>query len=117
MSSILVWVGVALCLVLAVWAAWRTSRNQPVILRQLIGAAVVEAYLLVQAVVVLVHPAGGGGPSGLFWIYVVTQLFLLPLAAMWAFEERTRWSSVVLLLAALVAGYLQLRMLQVWGQG
>ena len=116
MSTLLVWVGVVLSLALAAWAAWHTLRNRPVILRQLLAGAVVEAYLLVQLVVVLVHPAGGGGASGLFWIYVGTQLFILPLAATWAFAERTRWSSVVLLAGALVVAFLQLRLLQVWGQ-
>ena len=115
MSTTLVWIGVVLSLVLAVWAGWRTWRDRPVILRQLYGAAVVEAFLVTQLVVVVVRPAGGGGPSGLFWIYVVTQLALLPLAALWAFAERSRWSSVVLLVAALVVGFLQLRLLQVWG--
>ncbi len=116
MSTLLVWLGVVLSLVLAAWAGWHTLRNRPVILRQLLGGAVVEAYLLVQLVVVLVHPAGGGALSGLFWIYVGTQLFVLPLAATWAFAERTRWSSVVLLLGALVVAFLQVRLLQVWGQ-
>ena len=116
MSTLLVWVGVVLSLVLAAWAGWHTLRNRPVILRQLLAGAVVEVYLLVQLVVVLVHPAGGGAASGLFWTYVVTQLFVLPLAATWALAERTRWSSVVLLLGALVVAFLQLRLLQVWGQ-
>ena len=111
------WTGVALGLALAAWAGWHTWRDRPVVLRQLYGAAAVEAYLVAQLVVVLVHPAGGGGLSGLFWIYVVVQLALLPAAALWAFAERTRWSSVVLLLAALVVAFLQLRLLQVWGQG
>jgi hypothetical protein len=114
-STLLVWVGVVLSLVLAAWAGWHTLRNRPVILRQLLAGAVVEAYLLVQLVVVLVHPAAGGATSGLFWIYVVAQLFILPLAAAWAFAERTRWSSVVLLAGALVVAFLQLRLLQVWG--
>ena len=37
----------------------------------------------------------------LLWGYVLTQLFILPIAAAWAFAERTRWSSVVLVVAAL----------------
>jgi hypothetical protein len=38
-----------------------------------------------------------------------------PLAAAWAFAERTRWSSVVLAGAALVVAFLELRLLQIWG--
>ncbi len=117
MSVLLVWIGVVLSVALAGWAAWWAGRDRPVIVRQLYGAGVVELYLLVQAVAVVARPAGGGGLSGLFWLYVVTQLALLPLAALWAFAERSRWSSVVLLVAALVVAFLQLRLLQVSGQG
>lgn len=116
MSAVLVWTGVVLGIALAAWAAWRLWRDRPVVLRQLYAAGVVETYLVVQLVVVLVHPAAGGA-SGLFWVYVVAQLVLLPAAAAWAFAERTRWSSAVLLLAALVVALLQVRLLQVWGQG
>jgi hypothetical protein len=49
-----------------------------------------------------------------FWGYVITQLILLPAAALWAFAERTRWSSVVLLVAALAVAFLQLRLHQIW---
>ncbi len=117
MSTTLAWIGAVLSLLLAASAGWRTWRDRPVILRQLYGATLVEAYLLAQGVVVLVHPGGHSAASGLFWLYVVTQLLLLPLAAMWAFAERSRWSSVVLLVAALVVAFLQVRLVQVWGQG
>ena len=117
MNVPLVWIGAVLSLVLAAWAGWRAWRDRPVVLRQLYGAGLVELYLLAQLVVVAVRPATGGGLSGLFWIYAVTQLVLLPLAALWAFAERSRWSSVALLVAALVVGFLQVRLLQVWGQG
>lgn len=98
------------------WAAWRTVRDRPVILRQLIAAAVVEGLLAVQVVVGLVAVARGGGPADgpTFWGYLVTTLFVLPVAAAWAFAERTRWSSVVLLVAALTVVFLQFRVVQVW---
>ena len=72
--------------------------------------------MLVEAVVALVQTARGDGPPDgpLFWGYVLTELILLPVAAAWAFAERSRWSSVVLLVAALTVAFLQLRMVQVW---
>ena len=49
-----------------------------------------------------------------FWGYLVTALLLLPVAAAWAFAERTRWSSVVLLVAALTVAVMEWRLVQVW---
>jgi hypothetical protein len=106
----------ALSLALAGWAGWRTLRGRPVILRQLLFAGVVEALLLVEVVVAVVRSVSGTGPADVptFWGYLVTALILLPIAAAWAFAERTRWSSVVLLVAALTSAFLQLRLVQVW---
>lgn len=107
---------VALSLGLAVWATWRTVRDRPVILRQLWAAAVVEAVLVIQAVLAGLRSLAGAGPQEpwVYWGYVLTSLLILPIAAAWAFAERTRWSSVVLLVAALTVAFLQLRMAQVW---
>ena len=106
-----------LCAALAGWALWFVVRDRAVVLRQLWGAAVVEGVLVVQAVVLaVVQVTGGSDVDGvLVWGYVVTQLIVLPLAAAWAFAERTRWSSVVLLVAALTVAFLELRLLQIWG--
>ena len=108
---------VVVALALAAWAALRTARDQPVVLRQLWAAAVVEATLLVQVAVAVVLVARGRSPheSSTFWIYVVTELMVLPLAAVWAFDERTRWSSVVLLVAGVTIAVMQWRMVQIWG--
>ena len=107
----------ALCLALAAWATWFVVADRAVVLRQLWGAAVVEAVLLVQAVVLgVVQATGDQQVDGvLLWGYVVTQLIVLPIAAAWAFAERTRWSSVVLLVAALTVAFLEFRLLQIWG--
>ena len=107
------------CLLLGVWAGFRAARDRPVILRQLIAAGVIEALLLVQAVSAAVVAAQGRGPDDAltFWGYVLTALLLFPVAAAWAFAERTRWSSVVLLVAAATQAFLQYRLLQVWGAG
>jgi hypothetical protein len=106
-----------LCVVLAGWATWFVVVDRAVILRQLWGGAVVEAVLLVQAVVAAAVLATGDHDvdGALFWGYVVVQLIVLPIAAAWAFAERTRWSSVVLLVAALTVAFLELRLWQIWG--
>ncbi|QAY71333.1 hypothetical protein [Xylanimonas protaetiae] len=107
---------VAACVALAAWALAFLVRDRAVILRQLFGAAVVEALLVVQAVVAGVLIARGHVVDGaLFWGYVATALLLLPVAAAWAFAERTKWSSVVLMVASLTVGFLAFRMWQIWG--
>lgn len=107
---------VALCVALAGWAGWFVARDRAVILNQLWGGAVIEVLLLVQGVVAIVQGAGGGGASDplLFWGYFATTLVILPVAAAWAFAERTRWSSVVLLVASLTVAFLEWRMWQIW---
>lgn len=107
----------ALCLALTGWAGVRAVRNQPVVLRQLVAGGVVEAVLLVQTVVAIVLLARGASPSDpvTFWGYLLTTLLVLPVAAAWAFAERTRWSSVVLLVAGLTVIFLQLRLVTIWG--
>ena len=106
----------ALCAALAAWATWFVVKDRAVVLRQLWGAAVVEGALLVQAVVLGVLQATGDVEVDgvLLWGYVVTQLVILPVAALWAFAERTRWSSVVLLVAAATVAFLELRVVQIW---
>lgn len=106
----------ALSVAVAAWAGWRAVRDRPVILRQLLAGGVVEALLLVQVVIAAVRSATGDGPAdaATFWGYLVTTLFVLPVAAVWAFAERTRWSSVVLVVASLTVAFLAYRCVQVW---
>ncbi|PWD49862.1 hypothetical protein C8046_03350 [Serinibacter arcticus] len=115
MLVVLVLVG-ALAATLAVWATVRAVRDEAVRGDQLPAIITVEVALVVQAVVVGVLQAGGHDvPDGvLLWGYLVTSLVLLPVAFGWAFVERTRWSSVVLAIAAAVVVVLQVRIWQLW---
>ncbi|RYV50291.1 hypothetical protein [Pengzhenrongella frigida] len=108
---------VILALALAAWAGVFAVRDRAVVLRQLWGAAVVEGALLVQAVVAIVVAVSGTQvhDAVTFWGYVACSLIVLPIAAAWAFAERTRWSSVVLVVAAVTVAFLQWRLLQIWG--
>lgn len=78
---------------------------------------IVEALLIVQLVVAIVAPAFGNHATGdllEFYVYLVSAV-LLPLGAgFWALLERSRWSTIVLGVAALAVAVMVYRMLQIW---
>jgi len=82
---------VALCVALAAWALVFVVRDRAVILRQLFGAAVVEAVLVVQAVVAAVLLVTGDHAVNavLFWGYLATALLVLPTASMLTATQAT----------------------------
>lgn len=104
------------CGLLALWAGLFAVRDRAVILKQLIGAGVVVALLLVQAVAAIVALSGGHVlvEPAVFWGYLVVALLLLPAGAVVAIAERTRWSSVALVVIALALLVMELRVLQLW---
>lgn len=105
-----------LCGALALWATWSALRGRPVVLRQLVAGGAVEAAMLVQAVVAVVGQVRGHSPAEpvTFWGYLVTALLLLPVAAVWAMADRTRTSSVALLVVCVALLAMQARLWQVW---
>ncbi|MEE6274433.1 hypothetical protein [Georgenia wangjunii] len=105
-----------LAAVLGAWAVVFAVRDRAVVLRQLILGGVVEAALVVQMVVMAVGQARGHAVEDpwTLWGYVVVALILLPVAAAWALAERTRWSSVVLLVAAFSIAVMEVRVWQEW---
>ena len=83
-----------------------------------LGALVlVEVLLLAQLVVALISPALGNDPTGsvpLFYVYLISAVLIPPLAVFWALIERTRWSTVVLGVAAFAIAVMVVRMQQIW---
>lgn len=115
MLQILGLLAIVLAAVLAVWTAVWAIRDRPVVLRQLLAGAVVEAVLLIQLVAALVVDDAERSPgTGTYWLYVGFVLLLLPVAALWALAERTRWSSIVLLVACVAVAAMQWRVLTIW---
>ena len=70
-----------------------------------------------QIVVASVAPFVGNPPSGSlleFWVYLVSAA-LLPFAAVaWALLERSRWSTVIMGIAALSIAVMVWRMHVIW---
>lgn len=83
-----------------------------------VGAlALVELLLIAQVVLAIIAPFAGNPPTGSlleFWVYLVSAA-LLPLASVfWALLERSRWSTVILGVAALAVAIMVWRMQTIW---
>jgi len=79
--------------------------------------ALVEVLLLGQLVVALLAPAFGNTATGSvleFYVYLVSAILLPPAAGFWALVERSRWSTVILGVAALAVAVMVYRMEQIW---
>jgi hypothetical protein len=83
-----------------------------------LGALVlVELLLVAQLVIAVIAPGLGNHASGSvpeFYVYLVSALLIPPLAIFWGLIERTRWSTVVLGVAAFAIAVMVFRMEQIW---
>ncbi|KQZ24625.1 MULTISPECIES: hypothetical protein [Microbacterium] len=83
-----------------------------------VGAlALVELLLIVQVVVAIVAPLAGNPPTGdllEYWVYLVSAVLLPIGAVLWALMERSRWSTVILGVAALAVAIMVWRMHVIW---
>lgn len=83
-----------------------------------VGAlGLVELLLVVQIVVAIVAPMVGNPASGSvleFWVYLVSAALLPPGAVVWALLERSRWSTVIMGVAALAVAVMVWRMHVIW---
>ncbi|HAS31523.1 MAG: hypothetical protein CMH38_17150 [Microbacterium sp.] len=79
--------------------------------------ALVELLLLAQIVIAIIAPFAGNPPTGSlleFWVYLVSAALVPPAAVLWALLERSRWSTVVLGVAALAVAIMVYRMQVIW---
>ncbi|MFK4760650.1 hypothetical protein ACI3KS_06915 [Microbacterium sp. ZW T5_45] len=83
-----------------------------------VGAlALIELLLIVQVVVAIVSPLAGNPPTGdllEYWVYLVSAVLLPVGAVLWALMERSRWSTVILGVAALAIAVMLWRMQVIW---
>ena len=79
--------------------------------------ALIELLLIVQIVVAIIAPFAGNPPSGSlleFWTYLVSAV-LVPVAGVaWALIELSRWSTVIMGVAALAVAVMVWRMHVIW---
>lgn len=83
-----------------------------------VGAlALVELLLVIQVVVAIIAPLTGNPPTGdllEFWVYLVSAALLPIGAVLWALMDRSRWSTVILGVAALAIAVMVWRMHAIW---
>ena len=106
----------ALAGVAALWGLLTAVLDQAPGKALLLVAAGVWVVTAVQSVFGLVRLAGGFRPTEPATTvgYLLAILVLIPLAWFWANSERTRWSGVVLAVAALSVLSMTLRLVQLW---
>jgi hypothetical protein len=107
---------VALSGAAAAWGLLTAVLDRPPGRAQLLYDAAVWLVTLVQSGIALIRLAAGFRPAELATTigYLIAVLVLLPLAWFWANSERTRWSGVVLAVAALSVLAMTLRLLVLW---
>lgn len=83
-----------------------------------VGAmALILLLLIVQVVVAIVAPLAGNPPTGSlleYWVYLVSAVLLPPASVVWALIERSRWSTVIMGIAALSVAIMVYRMHVIW---
>ena len=76
-----------------------------------------ELLLLAQIVIAIIAPFAGNPPTGSlleFWVYLISAALLPVAAVFWALLERSRWSTVIMGIAALAVAVMVWRMQVIW---
>jgi hypothetical protein len=112
----LTWALVALSLAATVFAIVLAARDKRINWTLLGLLGVIEIGLLAQLVVGIVQLAGTERDvSGPFFVgYLVGSLIVLPVGALWALAESSRWGAGALAVACLVIPVLELRLHEIW---
>ncbi len=118
MIPVLAYAVLALSGAAGVWGLLTAALDKPPGKAQLLFAAAVWVVTVVQSVIALFRLAGGYRPVATATTtgYLLAIVLLIPIAWFWANNERTRWSGVVLALAAVSVLAMTLRLLQLWTQ-
>ncbi|KZE90130.1 hypothetical protein [Microbacterium sp. TNHR37B] len=81
------------------------------------GLALILLLLIAQVVMSIIAPFAGNPATGSpleFWVYLVSAVLLPPAAVAWALLERSRWSTVIMGIAALAVAVMVWRMQVIW---
>lgn len=83
-----------------------------------VGAlALLEVLLIAQVVMAVIAPFAGNAPTGSaleFWVYLVPCALLPAAGVAWALLERSKWSTVIMGVAAAAVAVMVWRMYVIW---
>ena len=116
MTDVLAGVATGVAVLVVVLGVASTVARRRIGTVHLAAAGVLEAVLLVQAVVAVVHLVSGARlPETATFLGYLAGVLLVPVAgALWARSEPTRWAGTVLAVAAAVAGVMVWRLVDLW---
>lgn len=81
------------------------------------GLFLLQAVLVVQAVLALTRLGGWDGSVGELVGYLAVSALLVPGGLILAVEERSRWGTLVLAVACLTVAVVELRLIAIWNAG
>jgi hypothetical protein len=115
-TDVLATVTIVAALLTAGYALVTALRGRAMAVGDLAALGVLEALLIVQAVVAIVKLSGGEGPDGpaTFVGYLIGSLLIPVAGAGWGLLERTRWGSAVIVVAGVAVAVMVVRMDQLW---
>jgi hypothetical protein len=116
MIDALAYTVVALAGVAVIWGLVTAIANKPPGKAQLLYAAGVEAVTVIQSIIAAAMLVGGFRPAEPATTigYLIGIVILIPIAWLWANVERSRFSGIVLAVAALAVVAMTLRLLVLW---
>lgn len=116
MTTLLVGTITAAAVLLTLLGVLSTLAHRRIGLAHLAAAGLLEALLLLQAVVAGIALAGGDRPEDTpTFLGYLLGVVLVPVAGvLWARTERTRWAGTVLAVAGAVVGVMVWRLMQLW---
>ena len=107
----------ALCAALAILGIVSALRNRPVDRPHVFGVGLLEAVLVVQALIAAVRVLGGHrlAETSTFMIYLAVTVCVLPMGLQFARAEPSRWGGLVVAVAAIAIAVAEVRLLDLWG--
>jgi hypothetical protein len=115
-NPVLVSTVTVVAVLLALFGAAATLARRRLGLVHVLGAALLEALLLVQTGVAVAAMAGGQRPADTptFLSYLVGVLLVPVAGVLWARAEPSRWAGSVIAVAGLVVAVMAWRLLELW---